>query len=158
MRAYRYKHSSQPCGTDRTAKPQRKLPEGHVTLRAGAAERRGGKVGPVNKHAEQTRVPRARELAEQMVTGAAIFQKLTEPETVEKHELGCAERLSTVSAANLQGLCGVPGPVLRPERADDLAQRPPCRVRRVLSALAELTAVTNGREKWGTQRFNPLTS
>lgn len=53
---------------------------------------------------------------------------------------------------------GVPGPVLRPAGADGLAQRPPCRVCRVLSALAELTAVTNGREKWGTQRFNPLTS
>lgn len=64
----------------------------------------------------------------------------------------------------MSGDCaGVPGPVLRPPPArlagaDGLAQRPACRVRRVLSALVELTAVINGREKWGTQRFNPLTS
>nr|XP_020756403.1 dipeptidyl aminopeptidase-like protein 6 [Odocoileus virginianus texanus] len=60
---------------------------------------------------------------------------------------GLAERMQ------MSGDCaGVPGPVLRPPPArlvgaDGLAQRPPCRVRRVLSALVELTAVINGHEK-----------
>lgn len=73
-----------------------------------------------------------------MVTGAVAFQKLPEPETVGKQEPGRAERLSTVSTANFRGLCGgVPGPVLCPAGADALAQRPPCRVRFVLSALVE---------------------
>ena len=99
--SHRYKRSSQPHGGDTPAKRRpRKLPGGPVTrkqtCRLRSPEPKGCGAGGENR--------------------ISRVSKLTEPETVGERELGCAERLCTVSAANVRGLCGASGAVLRPPR------------------------------------------